>query len=595
VSSLPVRASRAVLSGASSARHRAAAIDIHALRTTVRRKPQSSGPADQPIDVDALVEASLPEMRVAADAAGAELPEGSRTVDLDGPVHYVDHGGDGPPLVAVHGLGGSHANWHDLGPLLAAHHVLRARPRRPRPHPAGRPLGVGAANRELLGPVPRRGRRRSRPCCRATPWAARSRSSRRPSTPEKVRDLVLIGPAAPRVPQPRSRPRRRPPGRAVRRAGVAEKVLARRLDKLGAEEWVRSQMTLTTADVSRVSQEMRQVAVELVASRAAGPGRRCRVPRGRALAGGAARAWRAATARSSRRCVVPPSSSTASSTGWSPLSCSQALARQRPDWRLEVLEGVGHVPQIEVPERTAEIILGWLTRRPVPVAAGTRCSPPEVPHDRRAAVRPAVRRRRPLRRRRCRSSTARPAVPVVNLPNALTVLRLLCVPVFAGVLFASASGGDGWLVLAWAVFTGRCITDVVDGRLARRQGLCTDFGAFADPIADKALVGTALVGLSLLGVMPWWVTAVVIGREVAVTALRTAVLRHGVIPASRGGKLKALSQNIAVALYLLPLSGVAASLRVPVLVVAVLATVATGVDYALSARRAAQERALTAA
>jgi CDP-diacylglycerol--glycerol-3-phosphate 3-phosphatidyltransferase len=186
-------------------------------------------------------------------------------------------------------------------------------------------------------------------------------------------------------------------------------------------------------------------------------------------------------------------------------------------------------------------------------------------------------------------------VPVVNLPNALTVLRLLCVPVFAGVLFASASGGDGWLVLAWAVFTGACITDVVDGRLARRQGLCTDFGAFADPIADKALVGTALVGLSLLGVMPWWVTAVVIGREVAVTALRTAVLRHGVIPASRGGKLKALSQNIAVALYLLPLTGAAASARVPVLAIAVLATVATGVDYALSARRAAQERALTAA
>ena len=188
-----------------------------------------------------------------------------------------------------------------------------------------------------------------------------------------------------------------------------------------------------------------------------------------------------------------------------------------------------------------------------------------------------------------------PPVPVVNLPNALTVLRLLCVPVFAAVLAASAGGDEGWLLVAWALFTGACITDVVDGRLARLQGLCTDFGAFADPIADKALVGTALVGLSLLGVMPWWVTAVVLGREVAVTVLRTAVLRHGVIPASRGGKLKALSQNCAVALYLLPLSGLAASARVPVLVVAVVATVVTGVDYALSARRAARERALSAA
>jgi CDP-diacylglycerol--glycerol-3-phosphate 3-phosphatidyltransferase len=187
------------------------------------------------------------------------------------------------------------------------------------------------------------------------------------------------------------------------------------------------------------------------------------------------------------------------------------------------------------------------------------------------------------------------AVPVVNLPNALTLLRLLCVPVFALLLAAGADGGDGWRVAAWAVFTAACLTDVVDGRLARARGLCTDFGAFADPVADKALVGTALVGLSLLGALPWWVTAVVIGREVAVTVLRTAVLRHGVIPASRGGKLKALSQNCAVALYLLPLSGTAASVRVPVLAVAVVATVVTGVDYALGARRAARARALVPA
>ena len=182
-------------------------------------------------------------------------------------------------------------------------------------------------------------------------------------------------------------------------------------------------------------------------------------------------------------------------------------------------------------------------------------------------------------------------VPVVNLPNALTVLRLLCVPVFAVLLAASADGGDGWRIAAWAVFTAACLTDVVDGRLARARGLCTDFGAFADPIADKALVGTALVGLSLLGVMPWWATAVVLAREVAVTVLRTAVLRHGVIPASRGGKLKAFSQNCAVALYLLPLAGTVAALRLPVLVFAVLATVVTGLDYAVGAVRAARTRA----
>jgi CDP-diacylglycerol---glycerol-3-phosphate 3-phosphatidyltransferase len=187
-------------------------------------------------------------------------------------------------------------------------------------------------------------------------------------------------------------------------------------------------------------------------------------------------------------------------------------------------------------------------------------------------------------------TTTRAAVPVVNLPNALTVLRLLCVPVFAVLLLGSATYGDAWLVAAWAVFTAACVTDVVDGRIARSRGLVTDFGTFADPVADKALVGTALVGLSLLGTLPWWVTAVILGREVGVTALRTAVLRHGVIPASRGGKLKALSQNIAVALYVLPLAGPAAALRAPVLAVAVVATVVTGVDYALGARRAAVER-----
>jgi CDP-diacylglycerol---glycerol-3-phosphate 3-phosphatidyltransferase len=183
------------------------------------------------------------------------------------------------------------------------------------------------------------------------------------------------------------------------------------------------------------------------------------------------------------------------------------------------------------------------------------------------------------------------AVPVVNVPNALTVLRLLCVPVFAILLLGSASYGESWLVAAWAVFTAACVTDVVDGRIARSRGLVTDFGTFADPVADKALVGTALVGLSLLGALPWWVTAVVLGREVAVTVLRTAVLRHGVIPASRGGKLKAFSQNCAVALYVLPLAGAAASLRAPVMAVAVVATLVTGIDYALGARRAAAERA----
>lgn len=178
------------------------------------------------------------------------------------------------------------------------------------------------------------------------------------------------------------------------------------------------------------------------------------------------------------------------------------------------------------------------------------------------------------------------AVPVVNLPNALTMGRLLVVPVFAALLL-SAGDADGVRLLLWLLFTAACVTDVVDGRIARSRGQVTDFGILADPIADKALVGSALVGLSLLGELPWWVTGVVLGRELGVTLLRAWAVRRAatVMPAGRGGKVKALTQNVAVALYLLPLTGLAADLRLPVLVLAVVATVLTGLDYLQQALR----------
>ena len=176
------------------------------------------------------------------------------------------------------------------------------------------------------------------------------------------------------------------------------------------------------------------------------------------------------------------------------------------------------------------------------------------------------------------------AVPVVNLPNALTAGRLLVVPFFALLLLLDGAS-DGARMLAAGLFVAACLTDVVDGHLARSRGQVTDFGIMADPIADKALVGTALVGLSLLGALPWWATLVILGRELAVTAMRSVLARHGMIPASRGGKLKCLSQNIAVTLYLLPLTGVATSLRTPFLVLAVIATVLTGLDYARQGAR----------
>ena len=126
----------------------------------------------------------------------------------------------------------------------------------------------------------------------------------------------------------------------------------------------------------------------------------------------------------------------------------------------------------------------------------------------------------------------------------LTALRLCLVPVFIVCLLA---GGDGWRIAACAIFGLASATDFLDGELARRRGLITDFGKIADPIADKALTGSALVVLSYLGELPWWVTGVILFRELAVTGLRFWVISRGVIAASRGGKAKTLLQVIAIA------------------------------------------------
>lgn len=174
---------------------------------------------------------------------------------------------------------------------------------------------------------------------------------------------------------------------------------------------------------------------------------------------------------------------------------------------------------------------------------------------------------------------------VLNVPNLLTVLRLLLVPVFAWLLLREGGHDQADRVWSAVVFVIAGTTDLVDGELARRQGLVTTFGKVADPIADKALVGTALVLLSVLGDLPWWVTIVILVREIGVTLLRFWVIRHGVIPASRGGKAKTAAQMLAILLYLLPLSGWWLDVRVVVLTVALLLTVGTGIDYVVRAVR----------
>jgi CDP-diacylglycerol--glycerol-3-phosphate 3-phosphatidyltransferase len=167
--------------------------------------------------------------------------------------------------------------------------------------------------------------------------------------------------------------------------------------------------------------------------------------------------------------------------------------------------------------------------------------------------------------------------------NALTVLRLVLVPVFLWALLHDDGDDAWWRVLAWAAFTVASVTDRVDGELARRRGIVTDFGKIADPIADKALVGAALIGLSLLDELPWWVTVLVLVREVGVTALRLVVIRHGVMPASRGGKVKTLLQGVAIGLLVLPTEGWVTTAALAVMGVAVVVTVVTGIDYVLRA------------
>ncbi|HEY0485009.1 MAG TPA: CDP-diacylglycerol--glycerol-3-phosphate 3-phosphatidyltransferase [Mycobacteriales bacterium] len=186
------------------------------------------------------------------------------------------------------------------------------------------------------------------------------------------------------------------------------------------------------------------------------------------------------------------------------------------------------------------------------------------------------------------------APPLLNPANLLTIARLLLVPVFALLLIGS-DGTDLWLrAAACAAFGVASLTDLWDGRIARSRNLVTTFGQVADPIADKALTGTGFVILSMLGMLPWWVTVVVLAREVGVTVIRFWVIRHGVIPASRGGKLKTMLQAVAIPWYVWPWPYPIDLLSPWLMAAAVVVTVVTGADYVARALvlRRTSDRAL---
>lgn len=170
---------------------------------------------------------------------------------------------------------------------------------------------------------------------------------------------------------------------------------------------------------------------------------------------------------------------------------------------------------------------------------------------------------------------------VYNVANALTLVRLALIPAFIWVVVESRFTSSGLLMIAAGVFMLASATDFVDGWLARRRGLITEFGKVADPIADKLLIGTALILLSSWGQLSWWITAIILFREIGVTLLRFWVIRFGIIAASHGGKIKTVLQIAGIFWYLWPFPDQVAAAGPWLMGAAVLATVVTGGEYVI--------------
>ena len=171
----------------------------------------------------------------------------------------------------------------------------------------------------------------------------------------------------------------------------------------------------------------------------------------------------------------------------------------------------------------------------------------------------------------------------MNLPNALTIFRILALPFCAWALFQEEGKDPTWQIIAWLMFFVVGMTDVLDGRIARKRNQISNFGIILDPIADKAFIATALIGLSVLGKIPWWVTILILLRAVGVTILRFAVIKREVISANRGGKIKSLLQNFSVGFYILPLPEYLFLPRYILLGLAVALTLWSGFEYFRSA------------
>lgn len=181
-----------------------------------------------------------------------------------------------------------------------------------------------------------------------------------------------------------------------------------------------------------------------------------------------------------------------------------------------------------------------------------------------------------------------------QLPNTITIVRILCAPVFLWLLLADG-GADG--ALRWwaaALFIVAIATDGIDGWIARRYEIVTDLGKLLDPIADKVLTGFAFIGLSILGELPWWVTIIVLIREIGITVYRFMVVSDHVLAAAWMGKLKTLAQGVALSLALLPLWTLVGEwiwwVNGITMTIAVILTITSGIDYVVSEVRAARAK-----
>jgi CDP-diacylglycerol---glycerol-3-phosphate 3-phosphatidyltransferase len=174
-------------------------------------------------------------------------------------------------------------------------------------------------------------------------------------------------------------------------------------------------------------------------------------------------------------------------------------------------------------------------------------------------------------------------VGVFNIPNFLTTIRIVVVPILGWLLFKENADTESNRIIVGTLFIVAALTDIADGTIARKYDLITNFGKIFDPIADKALIGVSLIGLSYLGLLAWWITWVILFREVFVTLLRFWVINKGVIPASRGGKAKTIVQIVAISMLLLPLGSSLNNLAMGFMYLAVFLTLATAIDYIMRA------------